>query len=104
MPRYSHDDGRIEVTASREGRRLELYLDPATGQVIELESYGRRGDGPRRGLDDAAIREQLAAQGYEVRRYEREHGRIEVYAVRDGRHLELEVDPHSGRVLREERE
>lgn len=40
----------------------------------------------------------LAADGYTVRKYEREHGYIEVKADRDGRRYEIEVDRKTGTV------
>lgn len=47
-------------------------------------------------LPDAAtqakIKEQLTAQGYEVRKIDREDGMIEVYAVKDGKTYELYLD------------
>ncbi|SPH17879.1 hypothetical protein DEA8626_01407 [Defluviimonas aquaemixtae] len=47
-------------------------------------------------LPDAAtqakITENLAAEGYEVRKIDTEDGMIEVYAVRDGKMYELYLD------------
>ncbi|MCR9072899.1 MAG: PepSY domain-containing protein [Alphaproteobacteria bacterium] len=40
----------------------------------------------------------LAADGYTVRKYEREHGYIEVKADRDGRRYEIKVDSNTGAV------
>lgn len=40
----------------------------------------------------------LAADGYTVRKYEREHDYIEVKADRDGRRYEIEVDRKTGAV------
>jgi len=48
-----------------------------------------------RRVDDetaTAIRAQLSAEGYEVRKIEREDGMIEVYAVKDGQRYELYLD------------
>jgi hypothetical protein len=38
------------------------------------------------------VRAELTAQGYEVRRIQREDGMIEVYAVKDGKTYELYLD------------
>ena len=104
MTRYEHEGGRIEVRAIKGDRRIEIYVDPSTGKVIELESRLRRGSGPRPGIDDEQIRASLAAQGYKVTKYERERGEIEVYALKDGRRYELKIDPKTGQILKVEDE
>ena len=47
-------------------------------------------------MPDAATREKitadLTAQGYEVRKIDREDGMIEVYAVKDGKMYEIYLD------------
>ncbi len=60
--------------------------------------------GVKLGTDVQEISAALAVDGYKVLKYEREHGEIEVYAVKDGRRLELELDPQSGRIVRIEDE
>lgn len=40
----------------------------------------------------AQVREKLTAQGYDVRRIDSEDGLIEVYAMKDGKKLELYLD------------
>ena len=55
-------------------------------------------------IDDSKIRSNLSAQGYKIVKYEREHGKIEVYAIKDGRRWELKIDPRTGKVLRIESE
>ncbi|WP_226621417.1 PepSY domain-containing protein [Alloyangia pacifica] len=40
----------------------------------------------------AQVREKLTAEGYEVRRIDSEDGMIEVYALKDGKKLELYLD------------
>ncbi|MBY6161547.1 PepSY domain-containing protein [Mameliella alba] len=40
----------------------------------------------------AEITQLLTQQGYEVRKIESEDGEIEVYALKDGQHLELTLD------------
>lgn len=102
--RYEREGARIEVRAIKGDRRIEMYVDPATGEVVELESRLRRGPDPRPGADDEQIRASLAAQGYEVTKYERERGEIEVYVSKDGRRYELKIDPRSGEILKVEDE
>lgn len=53
-------------------------------------------------LAEPEIQAAMAAQGYEMTRYRHEHGRIEVYAIRDGRLWELKLDPRDGKILRRE--
>ncbi|OYX43234.1 MAG: hypothetical protein B7Z02_09500 [Rhodobacterales bacterium 32-67-9] len=47
-------------------------------------------------MTDAAMREKvtadLTAEGYEVRKIDREDGMIEVYAVKDGKMYEIYLD------------
>ncbi|SDG25053.1 PepSY domain-containing protein [Alloyangia pacifica] len=40
----------------------------------------------------AQVREKLTAEGYEVRRIDSEDGMIEVYAMKDGKKVELYLD------------
>lgn len=54
------------------------------------------------GTDAATIEKALAEDGYALGKFEREHGRIEVYATRDGRRLEIKIDPATGQVIRVE--
>lgn len=104
MTRYEQGDTWIRVEAVRDDRRVDVLIDPATGKVSSLDARLRNGpDGPRGlGLDDEAIRAALAAEGYEVYKYERERGEVEVYARRDGQSWELKVDPRTGRVIKAE--
>jgi hypothetical protein len=43
---------------------------------------------------------ELKAQGYEVRRMEMEDGYIEVYALKDGKRMELYFDSNLKQVTR----
>ena len=122
MIKYEREAGRLEVYAVKEDRRVEARLDPATGEVVALEAYARRGarigapnggDGPRApGGDDAlrapggddALRARLDADGYAIRKFERERGRIEVYAEKDGRLHEIDADARTGEILKIEEE
>ena len=99
MTRFVAGGERIDVTAIKEGRRLDLVLDASTGEVVGPQAGLRRS-----GLDDASIRELIAAEGYRITKYEREGREIEVYATRDGRRWELEVDRATGEILRAEEE
>ncbi len=55
-------------------------------------------DGAALGKSADDIRTTLIAQGYEVRKVRAEDGKIEAYAVKDGRKFEIYVDPASGTV------
>ena len=60
--------------------------------------------GVKLGTSAQEISSALAAQGYEVLKYEREDDEIEVYVRKDGRLLELEIDPTTGQILEVEDE
>ncbi|MEC5321940.1 PepSY domain-containing protein [Aurantimonas sp. A3-2-R12] len=104
MTRYERENGRIEVTAAKEDRRHKLYVDAVTGDVVEIDDSVRRGPWPRPGTKDDDIRASLAADGYEIVKYESERGDIEVYALKEGRRWEMKIDPANGQVLRVEEE
>ena len=104
MTRFEREGGRIALTAIKEGRRVEIRVDPATGKVSRAASRSRGGPWPLPGIGDDAIRARLEADGYRVVTYERERGRVEVCADREGRRWELEIDPHDGRILEAEPE
>lgn len=55
-------------------------------------------DGATLGKNADEITATLSAQGYEVRKVENEDGKIEAYAVKDGKTFEIYVDPASGAV------
>lgn len=44
------------------------------------------------------IRASLTAQGYEVRKVKPEDGKLEAYALKDGKLYEIYVDPATGAV------
>lgn len=50
-------------------------------------------------LADADIRTMLEQQGYRIVKIERERNKVEVYAKKDGRRWEIEMDSRSGRIL-----
>jgi predicted fused transcriptional regulator/phosphomethylpyrimidine kinase len=56
--------------------------------------------GAKLGVTAAEIVAALAAEGYEVTKYERERREIEVEATRDGRRWEMKIDPQSGEIVR----
>ncbi|MBK0398481.1 PepSY domain-containing protein [Limibaculum sp. M0105] len=99
---FERSDRSIELTIIREARRIEAFVDPSTGEVTRVETRGRGGPWPLPGVDDADLRARLSAEGYEIVKYERERGEIEVKAMRDGRRWELEIDPRDGRTLKVE--
>lgn len=104
VTRFEAAGARVALTAVKEDRRVEVYVDKATGEVVGVEQYARRGPWPLLGSSDQEIRQSLEAEGYEIRKYERERGRIEVYADRDGRRWEIKIDARDGRVLKVEEE
>lgn len=52
------------------------------------------------GTTQDAIATALKAQGYEMNKYEQEHGLIEVKAMKDGRRWEVKIDAKTGKVVR----
>ncbi len=104
MTAFEREGGRIELTAVKEGRRIEAYLDAGSGEVTRSTSRNRSGPWPLPGADDGAIRARLEAEGYRIVEYERERGRIEVYADRNGQHWELKIDQRDGRIVELEAE
>lgn len=60
--------------------------------------------GVKLGTSAQEVSSALAAQGYEVLKYEREDDEIEVYVRKDGQRLELEIDPNTGQILEVEDE
>lgn len=71
---------------------LAIAAAPALAQEVAV--------GDALGADSGAISAALAERGYEIRKTEREDGKIEVYAVREGRRFEIYVDAKTGAVTR----
>lgn len=94
------DDRRIEVEAVKDAQRFKFYIDPATGVAKKTTHYGNQANAER----NTAIRRVLEDNGYELVRIEQEHGKVEAYALKDGRKWELELDPESLQILRSELE
>lgn len=99
MTKFEKEGNRIEVYAVKGGTRYEVYIDATTGEVTRVEMTSRRGPSPLPGVNDEEIRASLLSQGYEVTKYERERGEIEVYANKDGRRWELKINPRTGNIL-----
>ena len=104
MTLYEKRRDGIAIRAIKEDRRLDLTVDPSSGEVVAMESRLRRGPDPRPGVDDDQIRTSLVADGYDIIKYERERGEIEVYASKDGRRYELKLDPKTDEILKIEGE
>lgn len=104
MTRFDKEGARIEVYAVKGDVRHEIYVDANTGEVVKVEQIARRGPSPLPGVSDEAIRSRLSAEGYQVTKYERERGEIEVYANKDGRQWELKIEPGTGKTLKIEAE
>ena len=71
---------------------LALFAAPACAQEVA--------PGDQLGTEIGAISTALSGRGYEVRKTEREDGKVEVYAVREGRRFEIYVDVETGAVIR----
>ncbi len=66
---------------------LALGLGLIAGGAVSASGYEEISDEMR-----AQITTQLAAEGYEVRKIEREDGMIEVYALKGGQRFEIYLD------------
>lgn len=127
MTRYDKRPALILVQAVRDGTRHMLFLNGRSGEIVKAQQAGRRspslrpagtttgetiatpqqaagGPTPATVAGDDAIRARLAAEGYQITRFERESGRIEVYATKDGQLWELKLDPRTGQTLTAEAE
>jgi peptidase YpeB-like protein len=104
MTKFEKEGNRIEVYAVKGSTRHEVYVDATTGEVTKAEARDRRGPTPRPGASDTDIRAALSADGYQITKYERERGQIEVYAMKDGRLWEMKIDPMTGKTLSVEAE
>lgn len=63
-----------------------LMLSLGAGAAFASSDYGLSAE------QTAQIKTRLTEQGYEVRKIDREDGMIEVYALKDGKRLELYLD------------
>jgi hypothetical protein len=50
------------------------------------------------GTDHKAVAAALAAQGYDLVKFEQEHGRIEAKAMKNGQRWELKIDAKTGKI------
>lgn len=96
---------RIEVHVEKDGVRSRYFVDAPSGEIAELGGLGAGpAAGMRLGQDEGAVRAALEADGYDVRKIERERGGFEVYAMKDGRRFELKVDGRTGEIVKVEEE
>ena len=56
--------------------------------------------GDQLGTSVAEVSAKLSSLGYDVRKSEMEHGKIEVYVVKGNARREIYVDPTTGKVTR----
>ena len=57
-------------------------------------------DGAMLGKTESEITASLTAKGYEVRKIEDEDGKLEAYALKDGKKFEVYVDVATGKVVK----
>lgn len=91
------DDGFWEVEATgTDGRRVELYVDPRTGELIDRRAAPA--------LTAADVAARLQAAGYtNVRDVEFDDGRYEAEATNAaGQNVDLKVDARDGTVVHED--
>ena len=110
MTRYDKRAALIVVHAVKDDVHHVLFLNGRTGKVAKSQQVGKASQITQQrssampGVGDDKIRSRLAAEGYQITKYERERGEIEVYAMRDGRQWELKIDPRTGKTMRIEAE
>lgn len=104
LTKYEKEGNQIEVYAIKGDTRHELYVDATTGQVTRVETAARLGPSTLPGVNEEQVRTSLKALGYDVTKFERERGEIEVYAMKDGRGWELKIHPRTGDILSVEAE
>ncbi len=51
-------------------------------------------------MNPQQLHEMLRARGYDVRKIKREGSCLEAYAIKDGKRVELYMDPTNGKVVR----
>jgi hypothetical protein len=89
----------VEAEArDRDGRRVELDLDPVSAAVRRSEFKGDSQRAVLTGLDLGQLLAEVEAAGYRaVRKIEREHDEVEVSADdAQGRRVKLRLDPQTG--------
>ena len=109
ITRYRKAAALIQVTAVKDGRKHFILVSSRDGAVISHKTATTISDPMTRpALPSqpaelpADLTEQLATQGYELRRIKSEGHELEAYARRDGRMWELKLDPATGEILRVE--
>ena len=91
------DDGLWEADARRDGRRVELRIDPRTGTVYPEDA--------RTSLTEADVRAGLEAAGYErIRDVHFDDGMWEADAEQGWVDYDLFMDPETGEVVARKRD
>jgi hypothetical protein len=113
--------GVVKVEAVRDGAKLEVVYDRATGRILKQETGPAGGDAGRRGVEivsvgqDAAVPvsaasmvdvdalvADLEAQGFEYIEVKQGPTQIKVEAIRGDQKVETVYDAASGEVLKQE--
>ena len=71
---------------------MKSRILPALALMLAASGALASGDAKMDDATKAQIRTMLTEQGYDVRSIQMEDGEIEVYALKDGRKLELYLD------------
>ena len=86
------------TTRSITGLFAGTVLAAALALPLSFAAASSELDGAMVGKSADEIKATLTAQGYEVRKIETEDGKLEAYAMKDGKKFEIYVDPTSGTV------
>jgi len=86
------------TTKTLTGLIAGTVLAAALALPVSFAAASSELDGATLGKSADEVKSTLTAQGYEVRKIENEDGKIEAYALKDGKKFEIYVDPASGNV------
>jgi hypothetical protein len=86
------------TTKTLSGLIAGTVLAAALALPVSFAAASSELDGATLGKSADEVKSTLTAQGYEVRKVENEDGKLEAYAVKDGKKFEIYVDPASGAV------
>lgn len=86
------------TTKTLTGLIAGTVLAAALALPVSFAAASSELDGATLGKSADEVKSSLNAQGYEVRKIENEDGKIEAYALKDGKKFEIYVDPASGNV------
>ena len=96
----SFDDGDWEVEGMREGKSVELHVDPLTSKVLSERADEIHASLPNDGMSLSAICKQIEAAGYgPITDADLEPAGWEIETLRNGTERQLMIDSRTGKIL-----